>query len=235
MLSDAFLRPVQLFLIRNKPKILQVCLAFYIVLAAAYLLGLPLFIVMPDLLGIMLDVGNKFGVLALILYGFTLLPGILKRLQILPVTQVTLMLFRRQFGILMFLTVLIHSGYSLLFPLLSTSTLSINLFTTREVLGTIAEIVLFPLFITSNDRSVRVLGKWWNRVHKLTYVALLFIFGHVVLLGGELHLKLFIGSLLVLEFISWGVWLKRKGTPAAVTSSSQTITPPPTIPPPILR
>ncbi len=211
MFSDTFLRPIQILLIQKKPLILKFSFASFLLLGLVYLVGLPAFLAFPKNFAVLLELGNKFGTISLLFYALTLLPGILKRLQIFPITQVTLMLFRRQFGIFMFLFAVNHSGYSLLFPNLAlTGALPIKL-STREIFGTIAEFVLFPLFITSNDLAVRKLGSWWSLVHKLTYIALLFIFGHIVLLGGELSMKILTAGLLGAELVSWLVhWRRQK-------------------------
>lgn len=193
--------------IQKKQLLLKLFWAYYVLLVALYVIGVPLFTLLPQNFNDLLAIGGKFGTLSVFFYALTLLPGILKRLQIFPVTQVTLMLFRRQFGISMFLLAINHSGYSLLFPSIALTGVLPTVFSFREILGTLAEIVLFPLFITSNDLSVRRLGAWWNTVHKLTYVAIVFIFGHIVLLGGELGIKLFVASLLIAEVVSWiAVW-----------------------------
>jgi DMSO/TMAO reductase YedYZ heme-binding membrane subunit len=223
MISDAALRPVQMFLVQKKSVILQFCFAAYLLLGAVYVVGVPLFGALPKNFSVLLEIGGKFGTISVLFYALTLMPGILKRLQILPVIQVSLMLFRRQFGILMFLFAINHSGYSLLFPTLALTGAPPMTLSTREIFGTIAEFVLFPLFITSNDLSLRKLGKWWKVIHKLTYVALLFIFGHIVLLGGELTLKLLVGGLIGLELISWIVYWRRPSP----------VVPPPATPSPV--
>ncbi len=211
MLHDTFLRPIQIILIQKKSLILKISFVCFLLLGAVYVAGLPIFLAFPKNFALLLELGGKFGTISLLFYALTLLPGILKRLQILPVIQVTLMLFRRQFGIFMFLFAVNHSGYSMLFPTLALTGAPPMQLSTREIFGTIAEFILFPLFITSNDLAVRKLGTWWNVIHKLTYVALLFIFGHIVLLGGELSLKVLTAGLLGSELVSWLVhWRRQK-------------------------
>lgn len=203
VLSDSILKPLQLFLIQNKKLILSLSSILYILLAITILAGLPLYILFPNFFGLYLEVGKKAGTLSLILYAASLIPGILKRIQKFPIMRVMFMLFRREFGVLMFLSMIVHSTYNQIYPYI---TLGQSLFlglSPRIIFGFIAEMILVPLWITSNDWSVKTLKKSWNTIHKLTHVALLFIVGHVLLIDGEIALKLFTACILILEIYSW--------------------------------
>ena len=52
---------------------------------------------------VLYNLGGKFGVLALVFYSLSLLPGILRRLNIFPLLRSIFMLFRKEFGVMMFL------------------------------------------------------------------------------------------------------------------------------------
>ncbi len=152
--------------------------------------------------GLMISFGNKLGSFALICYFLTLLPGILKRLDWFPLERSTLMLFRRNFGVLMFLAAYVHGLIVFLIPMAYTTGFTPEAFSLREQLGMFASVVLFPLWLTSNSQSVRFLGKWWKVLHRGTYIALLLIFLHV-LFTGELSWKLAGAGMIGLEAWSW--------------------------------
>lgn len=148
-------------------------------------------------LTIFYELGKKLGSVAVVLYVLTLIPGMLKRFGVLPLTRSLLMLTRRQIGVTMFLSALGHQALVQLFPLLLSG--QNPFFTTfRTTLGSLALMVLFPLWLTSNDFSVQKLQKNWKRLHRLTYVALALIFGHVFFTG-ELFLKILLGLAMFLE------------------------------------
>ena len=81
----------------------------------------------------------------------------------------------------MFLSVLIHffviRGTGLVF-LKAYSLFSRPVF---ELMGLTAFILLIPMFLSSNDVSVRFLDGVWKWIHKLTYIIIWFIMLHVVL------------------------------------------------------
>lgn len=118
------------------------------------------------------DLGKNFGRVAILLLGVVVLPGILGRLGIeIRITRI-ITIFRRQFGILVF--VLAFSHYHLvrgiprligLFPLLP----PYELF---EYFGILALTFLFFMFLTSNNFSKKRLGPWWKRLHRFVYIVL---------------------------------------------------------------
>lgn len=130
-------------------------------------------------------VGTWFGSGALTLYILTLLPGIIKRLQFLPEYTMPiariLTIFRRHLGILMFLLVFVHLGFVFLLPRGLTGQLAVSKLNLEpgHYFGITAFIMLFPLWITSNDISFKLLGQIRNTIHRLTYVILFILFMHV--------------------------------------------------------
>ena len=69
--------------------------------------------------------------------------------------------------------------------------------------GTWWTIMMFPLLITSNTFSVKLLWKYWKVLHKLTYG--FFIFGaiHIDLIEGEISHSLIILLLIILSTLSY--------------------------------
>lgn len=225
MFNDAFLRPLHLQVVEYAPAILRMTTFLYIVLIMMLLLGLPLYILFPQHISLFLEVGKKSATLSLLFYGLSLLPGMLRRFTILPTTRIMSMMFRRQTGILMFFFMAIHSGYSQVFPMLSSGLsplLGINI---RILLGFIAGLVLIPLWMTANDYSIKKLGRTWHTLHLLTYIALFGIFGHILLLSSALGQKAIIVGIVILEVISWMYyWIRvRKSQTTTPTNPTSTL------------
>jgi DMSO/TMAO reductase YedYZ heme-binding membrane subunit len=160
------------------------------------------------------QLGSWLAITAVILFSFTLLPGILQRLRWLP--QLTIPVstiitpFRRHIGILMFLTAWMHmalSGYLQTYILTGSPIppAGPRLF---EFFGFLGWLLLLPVWLTSNDTSMRFLGKKWKALQRLTYIALWFIMSHVGLQGNALALLLLVIG--VLEVTSWVVAKRRQ-------------------------
>lgn len=215
---------VQKFTAVNRKTLIGICIGIeillfvfgvYVMTNAAKLYALNFFA--------LVDLGSKLGVAALSLYVATLLPSIITRLQWYPlVTQPfasILLPFRRHFGNMMFIAAWLHMSLTTTLPQLvnngfDTSKIELLLF---QWMGQIAWWLLFPLWITSNDLSQRFMGKWWKRIHKLTYIAMFFIFLHVALL--QEGLVIVIGSVVVLEVLSWIAVRKRSRLASGVAVS----------------
>jgi sulfoxide reductase heme-binding subunit YedZ len=128
--------------------------------------------------------------------------------------------FRKHLGILMFISAWLHLNFTTTLPQLvangfDASKIELMLF---QWMGEIAWWLLLPLWLTSNDTSVKYMGKWWKRVHRLTYVALFFIFFHVAL--QQESWMFVIGTVAILEVASWIKGWQR-------TKASQTVSPTP--------
>ena len=220
-----FLLSIQKFVATQIRTLVWICIitevallaaGFYIASNAAALYELYFFA--------LYNVGSKLGVLSLFLYLATLLPSIITRLQLLPlITQPIasiLSLLRRHLGILMFITAWLHMSLTTSLPQLVTngfdpSKIELLLF---HWMGEIAWWLLFPLWLTSNDLSKRFMGKWWKVLHRLTYIAMFFIFLHVAMQREALLLV--IGAVVVLEVASWIVANKRSRSVQQPTSTS---------------
>lgn len=117
-------------------------------------------------------ISNFFGQLSLLLYILTLLPGIATRFKIILLPFTVLRLYRRHIGISMYLFALSHM------------ILSGVLFSQEPFIffSQIAMIILFILFITSNNFSQTKLNQLWFKIQQLTYFVMFFIFLHVALI-----------------------------------------------------
>lgn len=180
---------------------------------------------------IFVEYGSLLGQIALVLFMIALLPGIMQRLRVLPKITMPLasiiIIFRRHIGILMFLTAWAHMTFTTTLPryLFTGSFLPATLPMLFEMMGTLAFMVLFPVWITSNDFSKRLLGKWWKTLQRLTYIAIWFIVAHVVLLGGDAWVIVAISTVAILEVLSWiAQW--RRPRPVAPVAPATPQTPP---------
>jgi len=93
------------------------------------------------------------------------------------------LVFRRELGIITFYTALFHgfylysiSGYNL------NITYSLILSNSGLIFGFLALIILFVLFLTSNDYSVKLLKKNWKRIQRLVYLVPFLILLHLIFL-----------------------------------------------------
>lgn len=167
---------MQQFLAHHKSTIIRI---WYGVLAIWFIF----FILSTSTLKIQdwLKWGKFSGTISLVLFWITLLPGIMKRFRVtgrfLPL-RVSIMLYRRQLGIAMYVLALTHYGWSRALPILTFGG-NIWSFSPFEVVGVCAFALLTPIFFTSNDWSVRFFGKHWHTIHALVYVVVWLLFLHV--------------------------------------------------------
>lgn len=150
------------------------------------------------------DLGKLSGSASAVLLLLSLLPGIMKRFRVkgcLQSVQLVLMTYRRYLGITMYLTASTHYLWIKFFPAMvfGGSPLAANTF---ELLGTMALMIALPLFLTSNDKSMKFLKKNWHRLQKLSYLVLLFVVLHLWFLREIESITLLMTLILVLEVSS---------------------------------
>ena len=194
------MKSVFLFTAGNKAKIITVFRILYTCVFILWVTGFFLTIngnYFPELYNAALF----FGRTAVILFCIVITPGILKRFGKTWNIRTIIMLIRRQFGVLTFSVAFLHfsllrlfsylnGGYILRFPLLN-----------FELFGLLSIFFMFFLFLTSNDLSVRKLGKWWNRIHALIYIIAWTIALHVVLVRISIYSYIILGFA-VIETVS---------------------------------
>ncbi|MFS8159386.1 MAG: ferric reductase-like transmembrane domain-containing protein [Candidatus Roizmanbacteria bacterium] len=123
----------------------------------------------------------KMGIVAIVLLWIVVLPGIFKRFRVkglLQKVQIILMKSRRRIGVSMFLCALIHYSWMKLFIYIDYGLPKLSDIPVFELFGLTALLLLLPLFITSNNYSVRLLKSNWDRVHLLIYGAMWFAAFH---------------------------------------------------------
>lgn len=158
-------------------------------------------------------------------------PGILKRFRVtglLQQVQIVLMKSRRRLGVLTFLLMSAHALWvRLLVDIRSGFADFVPSLSTFERFGLIGLLLLVPLFVTSNNYSVRLLKKNWTRIHALIYISMWAIAIHVSLQDAqEYAIPTF--AVAVLQIISWIYFIatKQKNTSPPTPNSSTPITNP---------
>ena len=164
------------------------------------------------------SLGKKFGELTLLLLGLVVTPGILGRFGIeIKITRIVTV-YRRQFGIITFLTALLHFSLVRMFNWLG-GILPFSPFPiTFEAYGTLALSLMFLLFVTSNDFSKKTLGKLWKVMHRFIYLILWLLVLHVGLQKIGVW-TLFIFGAAIVETFSWIIYFIRK---KGLATSSET-------------
>ncbi|HSW90163.1 MAG TPA: ferric reductase-like transmembrane domain-containing protein [Patescibacteria group bacterium] len=169
---------LQTFFAANKATFIRLFQIVYVLLALTVTLFAYSFSVKNEIFLFILNLGNKFGELALLMLIAVLLPGIFGRFRFRhPLITIGIM-FRRYMGILAFMFGFTHASIEFFVPTILTggSLIPSDFF---EIFGLITLLLLFPLFLTSNDFSVKRLGKNWKTLHKLVYVIIWVIMLHV--------------------------------------------------------
>lgn len=168
---------------KNRKIILKVCYALMILSFALFITS----ILYEPLKGYWSTLGRYSARIVSLLFITTLIPGIIIRFR--PSDKILnlispILLYRRQFGMWAYIFVFYHFMWSnFLFKLTSGNLIgSIN---PIEATGMAAFILLTPLFITSNDYSVRKLGKRWKQIHRLIYIIVWFVFLHIAVQNWE--------------------------------------------------
>jgi sulfoxide reductase heme-binding subunit YedZ len=115
-------------------------------------------------------VGVWMGRAAVSVLAAVLIPGMLGRFGIqIKVTRI-ITFYRRQLGITTFLLTFSHGILVRVIPRLLRGNFPFATQQLFELFGTLALSFMFLLFVTSNNTSVRRVGPWWKRLHRLVYV-----------------------------------------------------------------
>ena len=154
---------------------------------------------------------HRYGELALQLLVLTLAVSPLRRHL-----GLNLLKFRRAFGVLCFCYVLCHLIVWLVLDVQLPGQILADIAKRPYItIGMAAFVLLLPLAATSNNLSVRWLGRAWLGLHRLTYAASLLAGVHFVMLakGFQIGPLLYLGAILALLVLRLPLGLLRK--PAA--------------------
>nr|WP_282095262.1 protein-methionine-sulfoxide reductase heme-binding subunit MsrQ [Epibacterium ulvae] len=140
-------------------------------------------------------------------YGELALQLVIAGLAITPLRRhlgLNLMKFRRAIGLLCFFYVSCHLLVWLVLDVQILNQILTDILKRPYItLGMIAFIAMIPLAVTSNNASIRRLGRRWHRLHRLTYLAAVLGALHYVLLakGFQIDPLIYLGIILFLLFI----------------------------------
>ncbi len=137
-------------------------------------------------------------------YGELALQLLIAGLAVTPLRRhigLNLLRFRRALGLLCFFYVTCHLLVWLVLDVQILGQIIADIFKRPYItLGMASFVVMLPLALTSNGASVRRLGRRWQKLHRLTYVAALLGGLHYVLLakGFQLEPLLYLATIIVL-------------------------------------
>lgn len=153
---------------------------------------------------------HELGKLALQLLVAVLAVTPLRRL-----TGVNLIRFRRALGVLTFVYVVLHLLVWLVLDVQIPAQIWADILKRPYVTaGFAAFVLLVPLAVTSNDRSVRRLGPRWRRLHRLTYAAAVLAGLHFLWLVKGFQLEPLIYLALILGLLALRLPGARRKRPA---------------------
>ncbi|MDH5533586.1 MAG: ferric reductase-like transmembrane domain-containing protein [Candidatus Pacebacteria bacterium] len=201
------MKQLYLLLSKNQKKIKLLFLLSYISIIIMYVMsiwGYERFDLIKNISG---ELGEKFGQITIVLLTATLIPGMLKRFGILKRLSSILILFRRQLGVLSFFTAIAHMGFNFSIPYIASGTNFIPDLLKNYLTGFAAITIFFLLWVTSNDFSMKFMGKWWKYLQRLSYLAILLLILHTLDAGSKFSLVL--GGVLSLEVLSWIYYFKK--------------------------
>lgn len=158
--------------IASKPVFVKRIFLFIYILILIFL-GFAIYVISTGstLEALIYQTGVWAGRTAISILAFVVLPGILGRFRIeIPITRI-ITAYRRQFGILVFLLAFSHASIVRMIPKLL-GILPIFPLILFETFGLLALSILSFMFLTSNNFSVKKLGKNWKRLHRFIYVVL---------------------------------------------------------------
>lgn len=199
----------QLFVIvvKNRTKIISLFKLLYLVLFVFLIFGGYNIYAQTDLFALFYSLAVSFGRIGLVLYCITTVPGISRRFKIQHRLIQIIMIFRRYIGIMVFLSITIHywfqRGISIFFMG------ELTQYATFELVGVFAYFLLLFMFMTSNDFSTKHMGKWWGRLHMVTYVVVWLVFFHTFLQRISLWSILAVTTLF-LQMASWAYHFSQK-------------------------
>lgn len=167
--------------VKKSPLIIRLSLFAYLLIIGMIAAGHYLYFGDPTAQTLVYSLGRKCGQLAIGLLGVVVMPGILGRFGIeIRITRI-ITLFRRQIGISIFLLSFAHYSFVKSLPSFYAGVLPLMNLVIFELFGLLAFTIFFLMFLTSNNWSIRKLGKWWKRLHQLVYAALLLLVLHTAM------------------------------------------------------
>jgi DMSO/TMAO reductase YedYZ heme-binding membrane subunit len=146
---------------------------------------------------------SSYGMISLILAIFGISVPLLFRAKRNKITSY-LMANRRWLGIYTFIFALIH--VVLVFHLFFMWDVFQALQNIYRLLGGIAILILALMTATSNNISIRKLGKYWKRLHYFVYLAIVLVIIHSFNIGVIFIKELYVKIIIVVVFVIIIIW-----------------------------
>ncbi len=127
-------------------------------------------------------------------------------------TGINFIRFRRAFGLMSFFYIILHFSTWLLLDM-QLRWVEIAESLTRKpfiVFGMMGFLLLIPLAATSNNYSMKRLGKYWQKLHKLIYVAIILGGIHYLMMEKTLQNDAIITFIIIIALISLRFFKIRK-------------------------
>ena len=127
-------------------------------------------------------------------------------------TVINFIRFRRAFGLMSFFYIILHLSTWLLLDM-QLRWVEIAESLTRKpfiVFGMMGFLLLIPLAATSNNYSMKRLGKYWQKLHKLIYVAIILGGIHYLMMEKTLQNDAIITFIIIIALISLRFFKIRK-------------------------
>ena len=165
----------------------------------------PLLFLVYDLLGSRLGVDPMRAIEKSL--GVTAIYILILTLCITPfsvLTGINFIRFRRAFGLMSFFYIILHFSTWLLLDMQLRWVEIVESLTRKPfiVFGMMGFLLLIPLAATSNNYSMKRLGKYWQKLHKLIYVAIILGGIHYLMMEKTLQNDAIITFIIIIVLIS---------------------------------
>ena len=136
---------------------------------------------------------------------------------LLHFTRINLVRFRRAIGVMAFAYVMAHFLVWFLLDLQSLSHIWPEIAKRPYVtVGMAGFIAMIPLALTSNDLSVRRLGRFWRVLHRLTYLVAILAGLHFIMLSKGFDVEALAHMVVILAFLALRIGKWRRGLQSGV-------------------
>ncbi|MAB86690.1 MAG: protein-methionine-sulfoxide reductase heme-binding subunit MsrQ [Rhodobacteraceae bacterium] len=136
---------------------------------------------------------------------------------LLHFTRINLVRFRRAIGVMAFAYVMAHFLVWFLLDLQSLSHIWTEIAKRPYVtVGMAGFIAMIPLALTSNDLSVRRLGRFWRVLHRLTYLVAILAGLHFIMLSKGFDVEALAHMIVILAFLALRIGKWRRGLQSGV-------------------
>ena len=136
---------------------------------------------------------------------------------LLHFTRINLVRFRRAIGVMAFAYVMAHFLVWFLLDLQSLSHIWTEIAKRPYVtVGMAGFIAMIPLALTSNDLSVRRLGRFWRVLHRLTYLVAILAGLHFIMLSKGFDVEALAHMVVILAFLALRIGKWRRGLQSVV-------------------